>query len=424
MKRARIGILAAGVLCATALPGACSVYDESLLGSGGGGPDSSTGCLHARWPDEPKNAPPGGDISFVTALTYFDFGEPYVATDGGANHPYRDVGYDLDNTCTKIGPGDPRPEDPNLNQDNSCRNAGGPGFAGVVGDYKDGRDNGLAGLITRVKLSLQEFGTDAYLANIGTGKVSLLFGVSGYNGELNDDDVTGIIYSPAAFDSVPENAGKTPQFDGSDRWPIMEDSYVGENEAEPAHKSIRGYVTNGVLVARTADLNLRLRIGISSQDVTDLQITFLQPFLTAKISKDERGLWQLTEGVIAGRWKTDDLFKELSRFPNPDTYPDVPVDDPFFCTDSQLYPAVRGFICSLADIYSGPPGPGNDCDSLSIGIAFNAIQAQLGPKVETDDRVNPCGVFNPADDDCAKWARGEPVPGAGQIEAGAGDGGS
>jgi hypothetical protein len=395
------------------------VYDESLLGSGGGGgSDSSTGCQNVRWPEEPKNAPAGGDISFVTALTYFDFGETYVSTDSGASIPYRDVGYDLDLTCTRTGPGDQRPEDPNLNEDNSCTNNGGPGFPGVVGDYKDGRDNGLAGLISRVKISLPQFGTDAYLSNIATGEVSLLFGVSGYNGELNDNDVTGIIYSPAAFDSVPENAGKTPQFNGQDRWPIMEDSYINGNEGEPAHKSIRGYVTNGVLVARTADLNLRLRIGIASQDVTDLQITFLQPFLTAKVSKDDRGLWQLTEGVIAGRWKTEDLFKELSRFPNPDDYPVVPVDDPFFCTDSQLYPAVRAFICSLADIYSGPPGPGNECDSLSVGIAFNAIEAKLGQKVETDDRVNPCGAADPAQDNCAKWARGEPVPGAG-----AGDGG-
>ncbi len=418
--------MAVGLLSAVGLPGACSVYDESLLGSGGGnGADGGAECLHVRWPDEPKNAPEGNDISFVTALTYFDFGEAYVATDGGASVPYRDVGYDLDRVCTRLGPGDGRPDDPKLNEDNSCRNSGGPGTAGIVGDYAEGRDNGLAGLISRVKIALQQFGTDAYNLNIGTGKVSLLFKITDYNGEQNDNDVKGIILSPAEFQKLPENVGKTPQFNGQDRWPIMKDSYIGGDEANPAHQSTRAYVTNGVLVARTADLNLRLRIGISSQDVTDLQITFLQPFLTAKISKDDRGLWQLTDGVIAGRWRTADLFKELSRFPNPDTYPNVPVNDPFFCTDSALYPAIRAFICSLADIYSGPPGPGNECDSLSIGIAFNAIQAELGTSVDTEERSNPCGVFDPAQDNCTKWSAGEPPPGAGAGgDAGGSDGGS
>lgn len=417
MKLAKITIAGVSVMLAIRLPGACSVYDESLLDQGANGSDASaTQCISATWPDPPKNpGTPGGDNNFVTALTYFDFGEEYTEdTDSGpVLRPVRPVGYNLDDKCTALGPRDTlQPRDPTLTEESSC-NSRLPATSGpIVGDYGGGRDNGLSGLIALVKARLTEFGTKAYNANIKKGQVSLLIEVRDYNGEANDDDVKIVLYSPGAFDSIEENRLQVPQFDGEDRWPVAEDSYNGGIEGDPRFVSERAYVTNSTLVAVTADLDLRLRIGISNQDVTDLQIKFLDPFLTAKISRTDKGLWQLTDGVIAARWLTKDLFAELSRFPNPKFYPNPPDggENPAFCSNNDFYFFVRDYLCSAADIYAGGTAPVPPCNALSVGIGFSSIQARLGPKVQLAPRENPCVGADPAHDSCDIFAAGQPPP--------------
>jgi hypothetical protein len=302
------------------------------------------------------------------------------------------------------------------------------GFTPIVGDYANGRDNGLGGLITLVKAALPNFGTEAYNANIQTGKVSLLIQVRDYNGEPNDFDVKTVLYSPAAFDVLDEVKGRRPAFDGKDVWPIASDSYVGENSAEPRHVSARSYVTNGVLVAAITELDLRLRIGVSLIDVADIQVKFISPYLTAKIGKDERGLWQLTEGNIAARWKSNDVLAELSRFPNPINYPDPNAVQPYFCTNNGFYTQVRDHICRATDIFSDLPAPGTQCDSLSVGIGFTSIEANLGQMVRLPERPNPCGDYDPRNDSCEDWAAERPPPapadGGAGGDAGSGEGGS
>jgi len=433
MKLAKFVFAALGLATAFQVPGACSVYDESLVGGGGGAAgDSSTPgtCQPAKWPLKPAGTDLGGGNDFVTALTMFDFGEPYTAADaGGPSQPeWRDIGYDLDEACTIQTAADGNiNRDPTMQDPSTCDPLGVPGQQPRTGDLPGGRDNGLRSVIELVQTVLSEFGTPAYNANIVTGRVSLLIGISDYNGQPDDDFITMTLYSPAEFNSIPENAGARPKFNGSDLWPILKESFDRGDPNFPSFKSNRAWVRDNVVVAAISELDLPLRIGISSQEVTNLQVRFNEPFLTARIGRDpETNLWKLTEGVIAARWATDDLFDMLSRFPNPDIYPRAPGpgENPFFCAGpAGYYPIIRQFICMSADIYSGGNAPGNPCDSLSVGIAFESIEARLGPVVDSQPILNPCGAANPAEDSCARVAQGLPPP-SGAGDAGTDDGGS
>lgn len=428
MKVTKVTVLLLGVLAASQIPAACSVYDESLLAGGAGaGGDASTGpCLSATWPQRPTAADLGAGNDFVAALTMFDFGEPYEGSDGGIHSLSRDIGYDIDFTCTAQSANETNLNpDPTMTGSSSCEPLGVPGFRPRVGDLPQGRDNGLRALIDLVQGVLEEFGTPAYNANILSGRTSLLIGVNGYNGAADDDEVTVTLYSPAEFASISENTGKTPKFDGQDLWPVSADSFQ-EDRSTPKFITRRGYVRDNVLVAAIKELDLPLRIGISSQDVTLLQVKFIDAFLTANIGRDpQTNLWTLKKGVIAARWKTDDLFDMLSRFPNPAVYPDPPGpgENPFFCASAAHYKLIREFICVASDIYSGGTAAGTQCDSLSVGIGFESVEALLGPVVDAPPAPeNPCGDADPAGDSCQRVADGLPAPGQ-TADAGSGDGG-
>src|SRR5690348_5335676 len=85
----------------------CAIYDSSLLVDAGG-PDGDAAvpvdagadvdsCNHAEPPPRPAADDPsdGGDVEFVVALRYVDFG---LAADAGV------FGFDLDHTCTCPAP--------------------------------------------------------------------------------------------------------------------------------------------------------------------------------------------------------------------------------------------------------------------------------------------------------------------------------
>jgi hypothetical protein len=224
--------------------------------------------------------------------------------------------------------------------------------------------------------------------------------VEGYNEQPDDDSVVFKLYTPGSFDMANPDV---PKFDGRDEWPVAKDSYEGENSNVPKFVSARAYVTNNVLVARLRSADLRLRIGIAERQIVDLILRFVDPFFTARIEKLDN-VWRLRQGHVAARWRTSDLLSQVKFFPNPlykegDT---APSNTQNMCTSSAGYPLVRDAICGSTDIVATATGPGDTCDSISVGIGFEAVEARLGGTVTLDAPASDCGDFDPVRDACSK----------------------
>lgn len=389
------GIMRRALLAASlALGGAgCSVYDESLLGDD---PSRQEECVLARWPRAPAAVDLGGTTSFVTALRSFDFGEQINNPDGPTIPVRQNVGYDLDDFCTQ----NDTLENPTLTQSNSCDPVA-SWFTPRFGDLEGGRDNGLRYLIELIASALEDFGTPIYNVAIESGEVSLLMQVDDYNEQADDDRVGFKLYTPGPFSLA--NPGE-PRFDGQDEWPVAVDSFVDGNSNEPKFVASRAYVANGTLVANFRTVDLRLRIGIAESQIVDLILRFTDPFFTAKIEKVGDDVWWLRHGQIAARWQTAELLKQVKFFPNPfyDATSFEPTNTLNMCTSTPTYRVVREAICGSTDILSGAVSPNALCDSISVGIGFEAVQARLGGTVTLPAMESDCGEFDPAKDSCEK----------------------
>lgn len=385
--------------------GKCSVYDESLV-SGGGNPKSdasSNACVEAKFPSKPAGTNLGEGNDFFTELKSFDFGEDLP--DRGV----RLVGYDIDGLCT-AGTG----TDPTMTDGPGCQPQ-----AGVItkdtlkpeyGDLPGGRDAGLRFLIARIAGVFQGFGTPTYNDQIKAGKVSLLLGIKGYNGQPDDDQVELTVYTPGGSmsDAGQVDGRVRPVFDGRDVWPVALESFRENNPANgPSTMTTQGYVKDNVVVGSLGKIQLRLRIGISEIETTDLQITFSQTFFTAQVKKEPDNLWHLHNGQISAYWTTKDLFAQVKYFPNP-LKTDANADPAKLCMNLPLqYPVVRAIICDSADISSTPNAPNPVCDAVSVGIGFEAVQANLDleplhlkslPDLEKQNVCDP--KYDPARDSC------------------------
>ncbi|HMJ14334.1 MAG TPA: hypothetical protein VK524_23120 [Polyangiaceae bacterium] len=395
--------------CTLAL--ACSVYDESLL-SRGAAPDASARCTRTTWPGRPAGSALGGGIDFVVALRRFDLGEKYDPRDGSPVLEERAVGYDLDGRCT----GDTETVDPLLTDDNAC-SAAGDWFDPVFGDLPGGRDNSLRHVINFVATYFTGFGTPSYNAAIESGEVSLLVHVKDYNGQANDDSVQFVLYTPTSFDRA---NSAPPRFLGDDVWPIASISYVNPETREPRYVSRAAWVRDGTLVAGFPNVDFRLRIGIAAAGVADLNFRFLDAFITAKLTQDAAERWVLSDGQIAARWKTKDVFDQTKFYPNP--FPS-PTASKNMCLHTPGYGLTHNAICQATDSYSGSSNsPGLMCDSISVGIAFETVPAKIGATFDLPERVTDCGEFDPGKDSCERSWDQQVAAGILDAGAGAGDG--
>jgi hypothetical protein len=370
------------LLVAAALAGGCAVVagldDDRRLapdassgaGAGGatvatttasaGGAGSGAGaCVSATYPDPPGSGHGGGALDLVAAIRSVDLGE----AEGSL------VGLDLDGKCTCDGEG------------SSCL---APAFAeGDACDGPGGRDNATARVFAFLAGLFGEdsFGSAYFSERAEAGAWSLLFRVRGYNGTPDDDQVEVDVY--------PSRGGLDPAWNGEDRWPVQETSIgPGGTVDDPLYVDTKAYVSGGTLVASLPKSSLILGSG-DNQLVLDLTAGFV----TARVV-GQGGALRLEGGTLAARWRLADVFKTLSTFRDTSGSP--------VCTDDLLYDSVKDQICGFVDIYSALASPTDECDSISLGIGFEAEPAKLGDlhpgptpsdgcSPETDPLYDSCG---------------------------------
>lgn len=312
------------------------------------------------YPDPP--AVPDGSLKkdFVVALRSVDLGE------GSTNPP----GYDLDRQC-------------------SCINDAGPTCVSTLQqcDAPEGVDNSMAKLMNLVSLALGagSFGSSYFSTQANNGSWSALVRVRGYNGEPDDPEV-----DVALFASPGMGAGNPqPAWNGDDVWPVTASSVLQGDLEMPVYHAKGAYVSGGVLVAAIPTAALTISGGTES-----ITITISGGVLTGRLQAFG-GAYRIREGVLAGRWFEHDLFLSLSSYRDSNGKP--------LCTDSLLgYGNIKNAACKGRDILKDATGAKSlPCDSLSIGIGFEADPAVLGAVTAPPVPTPGCPTAtDPANDSC------------------------
>ena len=357
-------LAAAAAACSLAFPldgygpGARDAASESSVPEASVDAAPEAGCVLEHAPDRPPNDDPGAgpDVTVTFAIDFLNLGF------GDAGPP---PGYDLDGLCTCP---DPAP----------CVGVG------PMCDLDGGVDDSTNDLLSR----LSSFGSGPIFdqtrvnQNLSRGSSTLLLALRSYNGKPNDQSVELAMFVSDGT-PTPDGGGDPtpPKLDGQDIWTIDRGSVIGGSGPPilPRYIDTAAYVAGGVLVGHV-DAPIILNAG-SANITLDLS----ESLATARIVHETT--WRLTDGRIAGRWSTRSVLTALAA-----------VQDPFkrngfLCGDSGTYQSIKPQICQSADIMTSgkAQGTGQKCNAISIGIGFEAIEAQLGPLADPVDAGGACG---------------------------------
>jgi hypothetical protein len=364
------------IFVAVIVCGGCAVYGSSLLvPADGGGVDAGADtpmppkCPLARWPPRPAaDDPSSGDVEIITAVSELHF----LAPDAGV------IGYDLDGICTCEGT-PPGPE--------SCV----PLQPAQHCDGPNGIDNAGGDLLAKFQQIGNVFSDMDITSAVTGGSGGLLFRLQNYNGKPNDTQVTFSVYSSNGTPITTDGGmHPKPDFDGGDTWTIDSDSLVGGAAPPyvPSFADSSAYVTNGTIVS-----NVDFPLSVGTRSVARVFIKLKGGVITARVVPRGNG-FQLSDGVIAGRFTTKNFLTNLQAFKDPFNSTD------HLCGDSGTYGIVKTQVCRSADVSSDllSDGKGAPCDGISVAFFFQAPPALFGPADTAMPAPPPCGVGY--QDDC------------------------
>jgi hypothetical protein len=333
---------------------------------------AAVGCVHAEVPpNKAQGQGLGGTQDFWFAIYTVDYGDGDGVADAAT---YGSIGYDLDRVCTALG-------DPPV-----CVQAKHAPKDGV-----GGRDNAAGELFFEIKSTFQiiadPIGSKKDTAAIQTGAYTILFHVSGYNGQPDDDQVRFEWYLPAPYGSDSDASTKAPpSWTGSDRWPIRTQDSLPDGGIGPLVADDNAYVAGNVIVA-SLPRGTRITGGSIDFDLSGV-------FVTATLAPTAQGT-AMTDGTLAGTWGQAQVLGGIGRL----------FESVGKCTDFPLYQNLKSIVCSALDVSaSGVPLPTQACDALSIGVAFTA-KPVLAPTstVNVPLPTTPCPpATDPLNDVCLK----------------------
>ncbi len=373
-------------------------------GSGGAptGPwwpyQNTEGCQSAGVPsdkDRPASPGTGTDQSIVLALSRMRFGS---AADDAALTPdpnaWQDIGFDIDKSCTASATcsvGDA------LLQESACKNS-----VLVPFDGNNCRDNQIGKLFPVAALSPQVgplFGISEpdWNCALWRGEFSVILKISGYNGQTNDDSVRVDVYTSTGLQSlpnwtctsgaeggVPGNWHNQAQWLTTQHWTIAQRSIAlnavdaGTTLPDAKYADPAAYVRNGYLFA-SLPAGTEIWLDGERAHVPGFRILMHRGLLVGKLGKQQDGTWKISQGTIGGVVLPTEIlnsFREIGFCQN-------------MCQD---YQNVVGYLNTNQDTLSSTDAklPNTPCDSLSIGIGFEALQA-------TADATDVVKVQDPVD---------------------------
>jgi len=286
---------------------------------------------------------------------------------------WRDIGYDLDGTCTgtETCPGaDSLPSCastvPQVSVDgNHCR------------DNTFGRLEFTAALVPELarKYGLSD---DAFNCALCVGHYNYILKVSDYNGEAEDDRVRVDLYpsqglpTPLPWDCRDPSWKTRPCFTPEMAFAVERTSMVDPRPGPdlPPAKSFddAAYVRDGYLVLRFPPRFVVWFPGYRAL-VTAYPITLETGVASARIVRGPDNVWRLQDGIIAGRSLAADIIRGFRQIG--------------FCEADDNYALMTDFVSKNLDVHAdGRRDPAATCDAMSVGIGFQAQQAVAGPLVD------------------------------------------
>jgi hypothetical protein len=350
LRLALAGILVVGIATACQLIAGIGdrvLYDGAVVNNPCGAPDL---------PPAPATADDTTKITVTAALSTIMLG----SSDGG---PY--YGFNLDKMCT-CQPG----------QLESC----GVGTDASHCDDEGGIDNYARRAFEQINELVKGLGVDGGVITeqrfndaIKSGLSGAIIQISNYNGQADDQKVTVTMYGSQGFEGYPDAA---PSFDGGDKWVVDPASAPGQFRVDDA------YVVGYTLVA--TGLNFPIIVGSAITQPVTIQLD--EGVIRAKLVMQGTTLQSIT-GTLGGRWDPAKFLPSLQAVP-----------DPYFggylCGDAaaSTYAFLKKTICANTDINRSSTGDGlGACNSVSMGLGFQAVPAIKGGVGPVIDAGVPCG---------------------------------
>lgn len=317
-------------------------------------------CSSVGVPPRPAGAAGPDTTSIVFALTAIDFG---LALDAGVTGPY---GFNLDKTCTCPGPG-------------TCVLPDAAKVCDVGSRGVDNNGNRVFRLAAQFKFVQQD---ELNLA-ISTGMSGVLIRVDNYNGKSDDSQARLAVFSSLGLEGLFD--GGVPQLNGQDRWTVEDQSVIGgvisDAGAKPRFSDETAWVSNNQVVG---SLDFPITIGSSLNAPVTIDLTGGVIVGTLGMKNGLRTL----SGTFSGRWEAKKMLLSFQNYTDPlDTTKHV-------CGTDPTYQDLKLVTCSTVDIarVQNLDNQGSDCDALSVGIHFEAVEAQLGNVSARPDAGFPCGA--------------------------------
>lgn len=319
------------------------------------------GCPLVHAPARPSADDPGGtDTSITLALNALVFGVGTIQTPG----------LDLDGLCTC-------PDVP------AC----------VAPQTTCDREGGVDNAFDEVLARFGSFGAPVKQAKVqdslNDGDTSVLLVIHRYNGLPNDTSVElGMMASLGTPPATDGGKPVPPRHDGTDVWTVDPASVANDSEPFlPKAIATEAYVAGGVLVAHGT-------FTITLGNASPLAITLLEGIITARLSHD--GIWRMSGGRLAGRWPMSKLLTSLAAIPDPAS------GSGFLCGDSGTYQTYKPQLCSAVDILAASANDRTDkkCDSVSVGMGFEAVESKSGALAPARNLSAGCG--RDWQDDCPR----------------------
>jgi hypothetical protein len=271
------------------------------------------------------------------------------------------LGFDLDNLCTC----------PDRAACRGTRPAGEP--CDVQGT---GIDN-AGGSVLKALFQDQGFLRDM----LATGRHGMIVRVQGYNGQLDDPDVTVAVYNVLGVNG--DTQGKTrARFDGTDEFIVDDGSLIEATDYAPIFFDTSAYVSGGVLVA-SLSYDLRFVLPTTEGKTVVVNLPVREAKIIGAIEAHDAGV-RLTDAQLVGRVPVTGIFELLSRIG--------------VCQTSATFEQIRQTTCTALDLPGDPAFDGKDvaCDALSLAIGFSVAPARMSGHATLPPTAAACGSEPPA----------------------------
>ncbi len=351
-------------------------------------PETGPTCTALGIPDRPdaSSVDAAGDLAAIhMAVKLLDFGIDKTAAAPGFNLDHACSPTVATSTCaTKI-------DEATFDKYGKDRNAQGIDNAGF----------GLLGYLSYLGSAFAPVSINQRLAD---GEYGIVLRLANWNGTPDDDDVIVEVFPAIGAWNHPDGGaltpGAKPTFTADDQW--MRDRRFQNVVDASRIKSATAWVTGGQLVASFQSVTLPISVP---DDPKPLDVIVQEGYLSGALVADGAS-WRVTNAVIGGRWRTNDMLGQVRTIYIKDTagLKNVVLCDPNLPFD--VYGAVKKEVCDGRDIRSASVDDGKSlpCDSFSVGIRVETyavgVAGTFADQPAIAARCQKAGSI-PEGDDCA-----------------------